>query len=92
MIAYAHVAASHTAAATSLVEKLKAAILFPLMGLMIAAAIVVFLYGVFEYVRDSDSDDGRAKGRSHMLFGIIGLVVMVSAVAILSIATKTFGI
>jgi hypothetical protein len=34
----------------------------------------------------------RETGRRHMLYGIIGLLVMLSAFAILRIAIETFGI
>jgi hypothetical protein len=88
MIAYASEA---TDAASSMVSRIEAAIIFPLMTLMVGVAVLVFLWGAFEYVYNSGSDDGREKGRLHMLYGIIGLLVMLSAYAILRIAAATFG-
>ncbi len=91
LIAYAADAA-HIEKAKSAVEKLEAAIIFPLMSLMMAVAFLVFLWGVYEFVLNADSDEARNKGKTHMLFGVIGFLVMVSALAILKIAAGTFGV
>ena len=88
-IAYAD---SHTAAAWKLVHNVEDIILFPLITLLTAIALVVFVWGVFQYVAGAESEDARSTGKRHMLWGIIGLVVMTSAFAIISIFTRTFGI
>lgn len=67
-------------------------ILFPTIGLLSAVALLVFIYGCFEYIAMSGSDQAREKGVKHITWGIIGLVVMLSAFAILSIITATFGL
>ena len=65
-------------------------ILFPLITLLLAVALVVFLYGCFIYIANANSDTARAKGKQHILWGIVGMLVMVSAYGILSIAAGTF--
>ena len=91
MIAYAADGA-HVVEANRLLSKLENAILFPLMTLMLAVALLVFFYGIYEYVLNAESDEARNAGKQHMLWGIIGLLVMLSAYAILKIAAGTFGI
>ncbi len=88
MIAYA---SGHVEAATTLVKKIETIILFPLMSLMMAVAGLVFFWGAYQYVLHSDEDGGRETGKTHMLYGIIGLLIMISAFTILKIATSTFG-
>lgn len=78
--------------AVSFVNKLKAAIIYPLIMLMLGVAIIYFLWGVFEYVYNSADEGGRTTGKKHMMWGIIGFVVMLSAVAIMNIALSTFGL
>ena len=85
-------ASGHTAAAVSLLARLKTAIIYPLMTLITAIALILFLWGVFQYVSNAGSEDGRVQGKRHMLFGIIGLFIIVTALAILEIAAGTFGI
>ena len=83
---------AHIVEAKSILARIENAFLFPLIELMIAVALLVFLWGVYEYVLHADDESARSTGRTHMLYGIIGLVVMVSALAILTIATGTFGV
>jgi len=78
--------------ALDLVDKINDAILFPLIALLMATAFLIFLWGAFEYVKNSDNETGREKGRQHLLYGTIGMLIMLSAYAILSIAAGTFGL
>lgn len=78
--------------AQGFLDKINHAILFPLITLMLAVALLVFLYGGFEYVRGASSESEREKGQRHLFYGIIGMLVMISAYAILSIAAATFNL
>jgi len=91
MIAFAADGA-HVSAAKAALAKIESAILFPLMTLMMSVAILVFLWGAYEFVLHADDDSARTTGKMHMLYGIIGLLVMLSAYAILKIAAGTFGV
>lgn len=64
----------------------------PLIRLLFAVALVVFIWGVFEFIKDSDSSEGRKKGIQHIIWGLVGLAIMVSSYAIIGIALDTFGI
>tara|TARA_B100000745_G_scaffold282690_1_gene216182 strand:+ start:573 stop:908 length:336 start_codon:yes stop_codon:yes gene_type:complete len=79
-------------AARSFVVAISDAILYPLIVLMMAVAVVIFLYGGLEYVLGANNDGAREKGQKHLLWGIVGLVVMVSAYGILSLASSFFGV
>ena len=85
-------AAGAEAAAHGFVTKFQNAILFPLMGVMMATAILIFLWGAFQFVYNADNDSERETGKKHMIYGIIGLLVMLSAYGILQIAAKTFDV
>jgi hypothetical protein len=78
--------------AVSIVTTVKNVIIYPLVTLMFVVAMVVFLWGVFEYVKGGTEEAARATGKRHMIFGVIGFVVMLSAVAILNIALGTVGL
>jgi len=91
MIAFAQEGA-HVVAAKGLLAKIESIILFPLMTLMISVALLVFLWGMYEYVLHADDEGARTTGKTHMLYGIIGMLVMISAYAILRIAAGTFGV
>ena len=78
--------------AASFVDRFNDAIIFPLIALLTAVAFFVFLFGCAEYIRNASNGTERENGVQHITWGIIGLVVMVSAWAILSLATGTLGL
>lgn len=57
--------------------------------LIVAAAIVVFLYGVFKFI--SSEGDDKQGGREFMFWGIVGIFVMISFWGIVKILQNTFG-
>lgn len=74
------------------VKKLNTYLFNPLISLMVFVAVVYFLYGLFEFIKDADSGEGREKGKRHMLWGLIGLFVMVSVFFIMRVLLGTIGI
>lgn len=80
------------AEAVSFVTKLNNVIFFPFLTLLSAVAFFIFLYGCAEYILKASDASARQQGVKHITWGIIGLVIMVSAWAILSIASGTFGL
>ncbi|GMQ95224.1 MAG: hypothetical protein BMS9Abin13_337 [Patescibacteria group bacterium] len=72
--------------------KVNEQILNPLIMLLFALAIVYFLWGTFEFIRDYDSVDARDKGKKHMVWGIIGIFIMVAVFGIMRLIASTFGI
>ena len=78
--------------AASFVDKVNEVVIFPFIALLMAVAFLVFLWGCAEYIFKSANQAARAEGIKHITYGIIGLVVMVTAWSILSLATGTFGL
>lgn len=74
------------------VQAINEAFLFPLIALLMALAFLVFLWGCFEYIKEAGNEQGRETGKQHLLYGVIGMLVMLSAYAILNLAAGTFGI
>ncbi len=54
-------------------------IVVPLLELLFAVATVVFVYGVIQVVLNQVDTEAHEKGRKSMLYGIIGLFIMLSA-------------
>lgn len=68
------------------------AVVNPVVYVLSALAFVWFLYGVFMFiVARYNSDEPRIKtGKQHMLWGLIGLVIVYSANAIYDFITGFF--
>lgn len=65
-------------------------IIKPLIWLIMALAVVYFLWNVAESIRKSDQPDELAKFRSKAFWGIIALAVMVSLWGLVNILVNTF--
>ncbi|MCX6755496.1 MAG: hypothetical protein NT068_03070 [Candidatus Nomurabacteria bacterium] len=67
-------------------------IINPLIILIFALAIAIFLWGVFQFIANTEKEDERSKGKKHMLFGIIGITIMMAVWTLLSILLNTLNI
>lgn len=65
-------------------------ILSGLVPLIVALAVVFFLYGVQKYILAGASEEKVKEGRNMMIYGIIGLFVMVSVWGLVRLVTLTF--
>ena len=58
--------------------------------ILISISVIVFVWGVFRYVIAEGED--KKKGRDVMMYGIIGLFVMVSVWGLVRVVYNTFGL
>ena len=64
-------------------------ILQPLVPFLIGLAVVVFIYGVLLLML-SEGGEKKEEGKQYMLWGIIGIFVMVSVWGLVAIVSNTF--
>jgi hypothetical protein len=81
-----------TRLAYEFVQTFNDVILFPTIGLLSAVALLVFIFGAFQYVVNAADPAARQQGIKHITWGIVGLVVMLSAYTILLLFANTFGL
>ncbi|MCE9585038.1 hypothetical protein K8Q94_00195 [Candidatus Nomurabacteria bacterium] len=60
--------------------------------LIFALAFVVFIWGVVQFIMNSDQEAKKEQGKQFMVWGIIALTVMFSVWGLVSILNNTFGI
>jgi uncharacterized membrane protein YidH (DUF202 family) len=73
-------------------RNVNAFIINPLIVFLIALALAYFLYGVFEFIANGANDEKKTTGKSHMMWGVIGLTIMMGVWAILGMILSTFNI
>ncbi|MEI6580632.1 MAG: pilin [bacterium] len=66
-----------------------ASILNTIIPIIVVLGVVYFVWGVVQYVISSD-EEAKKTGRMRMLYGIIGLVVIVGMWGLVRIVTNTF--
>jgi len=75
-----------------LMYKINRAVINPLIILIFGIAVLMFVVGIVEYMANKDNADAAAKGKRHMLWGIIGMAIMVSVFGIMHVIINTLGI
>jgi hypothetical protein len=67
-----------------ILTKIKSEIIVPLIGLLFVLALIYFLWGAVQYIIHMNSPADRQTGQRHMIWGIIGLAIMMSAFGIVN--------
>ena len=79
--------------AHGLADKLTSVIIDPIIALIFAAGLLVFIYGIVEYIWGlSNETESKETGKQHMLYGIIGMFIMVASYTILKIIANTINV
>lgn len=79
------------ASVKSFVGKISTEILNPLIALMFAVAMMYFFYGVAAYIWNPDNEEAREKGRIGMIWGIVGMFIMVAVFGIMRFIISSIG-
>jgi hypothetical protein len=82
---------ANTSSFVSIISPIITNIVNPVVELMFAIALIVFVWGVVEMFMGGDSAEAMTKGKKHMLGGIIGIFIMVSAWGIINLISNTVG-
>lgn len=80
------------ASVESFVANVNTYIINPLIVFLFALAMVYFLYGLVEFLGNAENDEKRSTGKNHMLWGIVGLSIMMGVWFILGVILSTFEI
>jgi hypothetical protein len=77
---------------TQFLNKVNDLILNPIIRLAFVIALLVFFWGIFEFIRSETADKGREQGKKKILYGLLGMFIMFSAYGIIRLILNTFGI
>lgn len=76
----------------TLMGKIMDNIISPIVGVMFLLAFVLFVYGIFGMISSSDDSDKRNSGKRSILWGVIGMVIMLSVFGIIRLIAATVGV
>ena len=74
------------------VGKVTTQVINPILLLLSAGAFVIFIWGVFQFIRQAGDEKKREEGRNAIFWGIIGLVIIFGAYGIINVALSTFNL
>lgn len=73
-------------------QHVKDFIITPIIELLAVAAFIVFIWGLVDFIRGADDAEKRSTGQQHMIWGVIGLVIIFGASALVNIIKATFNL
>ena len=75
-----------------LIFKINAKVINPAIEFLFIIAFVIFIWGIVQMIRQANNKDKREEGRQHMMWGIVGFLIMFGVWGIINILVNTFGI
>lgn len=75
----------------TLMKSINKVVINPIIFFIFALAMVYFLYGVAQYLLNPDNEEVRKTSKSHMMYGIFGLFIMVAVFGIMNLILNTLG-
>jgi len=74
-------------------NNLSRVIINPIIALFFAAGLLVFIWGVVEFLAGMNGvGEGAQNGKRHMIWGLVGMFIMVAAFAILKIIASSLNV
>lgn len=73
------------------IGKVSTNILNPIIAILFSVALAYFIYGVVAFIWNPDSEEAREKGKRGMLWGVIGMFIMVSVFGIMRFLINSIG-
>lgn len=81
---------STTDSAQQFANNITNVIINPIIAILFGVAVLVFVWGAVQFIWAVQGEgEGREAGKQHLLYGIIGMFIMVAAYTILHIVQNT---
>ncbi|NTV44806.1 MAG: hypothetical protein HGA67_03885 [Candidatus Yonathbacteria bacterium] len=80
------------AAMETIIGNIVTNIINPIIGVVFALGFALFLWGIASYIFQSGDASTHENGRNHMLWGLAGMLIMVTVAGIINIIQATFAL
>jgi ABC-type phosphate transport system permease subunit len=75
-----------------LITKLGTYIIDPILLVIFAAGFFVFMWGLLQFMINQSRGEDLSEGKRHMIYGTLGMFIMVSVYGIIALLDSTFGL
>ncbi len=76
----------------NLMDKFVTLIIDPAILIVFAAGFFLFIWGLVEFLIAINQGGDTKEGKQHMIWGIVGMLIMVSVYGIIALLDNTFGL
>ena len=74
---------ANAATVEEIIQKTISQVVSPFVNFLVVLATVVFIWGVIEFIAGAESGEKRTTGKKHMIWGIVGLFIMLTAAGLM---------
>ena len=79
-------------AGSDLLERIVDYVIDPAVKVVFTLGLFFFLWGFVEFLWELKDGKTSAEGKQHMIYGLVGMLIMVSVYGIIALIMNTFGI
>ena len=76
---------------TTLMNSIEKVVINPLIIFVFALALAYFIYGIAQYLLSPSNEEIRKTSKQHMLWGVIGMFIMIATFGIMNLILNTLG-
>lgn len=63
----------------------------PIITLLGILAFLLFVFGVVTFIANAENEEKRTQGQRHIVWGLVGMVILFGANAIIALIANTVG-
>ena len=75
----------------NLLQKIIVQIINPVIVILVTLALVVFIWGIVQMIYSANNEEIRTQGKRHLLWGLVGLFIMLTVKGLLAIIQNFWG-
>jgi hypothetical protein len=79
-------------AAQNILDMIVATVLNPIAMLLFAWGFFQFIWGLFNFMRNLNVSSTKEEAQMHMIYGVVGMFVMVAVWGIVNLVANTLGL
>lgn len=79
-------------AGEALLDRIVTYVIDPAVKVVFTLGLFMFLWGFIEFLWELKDGKVSEDGKNHMVYGLVGMLIMVSVYGIISLVMNTFGI
>jgi len=75
-----------------LLNRINDIVLNPVIYLLFTVALLVFIYGIVQFISKAGDEKAREQGKQAIIWGLVGMFIMVSVFGIIRFILSNFGL
>lgn len=75
---------------SNFIDNVSRLLIQPLIILLVTAGVAYFIWGVAMFLMSAGDAKKRQEGTQHLIWGVVGVLIMVACIGILQLVLSTF--